>query len=481
MSVHWTTDDVVRATKGRLVHGLGRAESAAVATDTRTLRRRDAFLALSGERFDGHDFLEKSVAAGASILIVSETYCAAHTTAKGLFQVGETLLPLDVDVVVAPDTLVAYGDLARWHRRRLGIPLIAVTGSVGKSSTRRQIADVMAQDFNTCETQKNENNLVGVPKTILSATSEHRAIVVELGIDRPGEMAALLRAAEPRVGVMVGITYVHLDRLGSLDGVAREKARLLDAVHNDGWAVLNVDTPLASYFATRCRQVLTYGLEHSAAVSGLIVDQDERGCPRGEIIVRGRSYSIQLKVPGRHQFQNALAAWAVGELFEIAPEKRIRALENYEGFAGRFCIRTAPCGARIVDDTYNANPASFRAALGTLDELPASRRIVVAGDMFELGDISQRLHQALGEEMAKRRIERLVTVGPRSRHTAQGALAAGMHEDAVITCATTAEAVDVLRSDLRAGDLVLVKGSRGMTMEEIVRGLIPEGAEETRD
>lgn len=474
MSCVWSTQDILLATGGRLLQGSGGVRTGRIWTDSRTLQENDVFLALAGERFDGHDYILQAASAGIKTFIVAERAYRDRT------QSARITLASDLDVIAVPDTLEAYGMLARFHRRRLDIPVVAVTGSVGKSSTRRMIASVLASEFPIRETEKNENNLIGVPKTILSTSETERAIVVELGIDRPGEMAQLLRASEPSVGVMVGITYVHLDRLHSLDGVAREKGLLLEAVRTSGWAVLNIDTPLASYFASRCGKVLTYGLERSACVSGIVTGYDERGCVEGEIIVRGYSHPLRLRAPGEHQLKNALAAWAVGELFEIAPQKRRKALESYEGFPGRFQMKALPSGARIVDDTYNANPASFLAALNTLQDLPASRRIVVAGDMFELGDLSTQLHLELGTAIAKRNIQRLITVGPRSRYTAEGAVTAGMPGEAVTSCTHTEQAVDLLANDLHAGDLVLVKGSRGMTMEKVVEGLIARCAKEVQ-
>ncbi len=472
MSQIWTLEDILQATSGRLVYGTGPSCANDICTDTRSLKSKDVFVALQGEHYDGHDFIGKAIESGSSILIVSEEYLKKQI---------DFLDVADVHVVAVSDTLMAYGDLARWHRHRLDIPVIAVTGSVGKSSTRRLIASVLKEDFPICETLKNENNVIGVPKTILGAQEHHRAIVVELGIDRPGEMDQLLHASQPQVGVMVGITYVHLDRLGSLEGVAREKAKLLDAVRPTGWAILNVDTPLCSYFAGRCGKVLTYGLEQHASVSGIVTRYNENGCAQGEIIARGKGYPVSLQSPGRHQFKNALAAWAVGELFEISPQKRQTALQNYTGMAGRFSIKKTAGGARIIDDTYNANPASFSAALETLQGLPAIRRIIVAGDMFELGDISEKLHYELGKSIGQAGIDCLFAVGARSKRTADGALSAGMQTAAVHLCKNTQEAVDALLPLLNAGDVVLVKGSRGMTMEKVVEGLIPETAKEAQN
>lgn len=470
----WRLEDLMQATAGQHLRGNGPLQAESISTDTRSLQPGDVFLALEGERFDGHGFLATAIDRGAGALVVSETFMQANG--------GQKLdgCPADIHTIVVRDTLLAYGALAKRHRRQLGIPLIAITGSVGKSSTRRFIASVLSEDFKVLETDKNENNTVGVPKTILRATPDDQIIVAELGIDRPGEMNVLLRASQPDVGVMVGITHVHLDRLGDLDGVAREKARLLEAVRNSGWAVLNLDTPRASYFASRCGDVLTYSTERSASISGLITGYNLDGCAQGEIVTRGCSYPLRLRTPGLHQFRNALAAWALGELYEIDPKKRIRAIERYEGFPGRFSLRQAGCGARIVDDTYNANPSSFRAALETLCGMKARRRIVVAGDMFELGDLSEGLHHELGTCIEESGIDRLITVGPRSKQTAKGALEAGMPSSRITVCDDKADAVQSLLGDLHAGDLVLVKGSRGMTMEKVVEALLAEPKREVK-
>ncbi len=462
----WTLEDIMQAAGGQHLQGTGLLQAESVSTDTRSLQPGDVFLALQGERFDGHDFLSTAIERGAGALVVSESFMQADN--------GQSLdgYPAEIHTIVVRDTLLAYGALAKRHRRNLGIPLVAVTGSVGKSSTRRFIASVLAEDFTVLETDKNENNTVGVPKTILRTTPSDQIIVAELGIDRPGEMEILLRASQPDVGAMVGITHVHLDELGNLDGVAREKARLLEAVRHSGWAVLNLDTPRASYFASRCGDVLTYSTERSASIAGLVTGYTPDGCAEGEIVTRGCSYSLRLRTPGLHQFRNALAAWAIGELYEIDPKKRVRAIERYEGFPGRFTLRQAGCGARIVDDTYNANPSSFRAALETLRGMTARRRIVVAGDMYELGDLSEELHRELGSCIEESGIDRLVTVGLRSKQTAKGALEAGMPSSRITVCEDKADAVQSLAGELHAGDLVLVKGSRGMTMEKVVEALL---------
>ncbi|GBF34459.1 UDP-N-acetylmuramoylalanyl-D-glutamyl-2,6-diaminopimelate--D-alanyl-D-alanine ligase [Desulfocucumis palustris] len=436
--------------------GNGTGLVAAVSTDSRKLNKGELFFALSGENFDGHNFVQAAFLAGAAGAVVEREVPG---------------LPGGVPCLLVRDSLAALQDLARHNREKSGVPVIGVTGSSGKTSTRDLIHSVLSTKYKTLKTEGNFNNEIGLPLTLLQISGEHRAAVVEMAMRGPGEIDRLCHIALPGAGVITNIGEAHLERLGSVENIARAKGELLDHIPPAGFAVLHGDSPHIREQAKRCRgSVLFFGEGKDMDFYPREVRPEGSGnrflaaTPRGDM-------EFFVPLPGRHNVINALAAVAVGQKMELNGEQIARGLESAALTAMRLEILDAG-GVKIINDTYNANPFSMKAALQVLAEIPVKgRRIAVLADMLELGDRAQEAHREIGEAAAAMGVDYLLTVGELSGHINRGGLAAGLQKDRTLHFNYSGDALICLKGILRPGDAVLVKGSRSMRMEEIVRGL----------
>ena len=449
--------DLVRGTQGALVGGRLERVVTGVSIDSRTCRPGDVFFAIRGPRQDGHAFLADALGRGAAAAVVSR-YPA------------ETALPAEFPLVVVEDTTHALQRLGAFHRRRYSLPVVGVTGSIGKTTTKELAAAVLAQRFRVLKATGSLNNQWGVPLTLLGLTPAHEAAVLELGMNAFGEIAALAQLARPSVGVVTTIAPAHLEGVGSLEGVQQAKAELVQAIPAEGAVVLNADDPLVLALAAEARgRVLTYGRadqadvrlgEVTAAAGGLAFT----------LACNGTTVPVRLPLPGRHNAWNAAAAAAVGLALGVPVEVAAAGLAGAVPVKGRLVWRQAGV-VRILDDTYNANPVSLRAALDALrDADPEGRTWVVFGDMLELGAASDAAHVDAGRWIAALPAAGLATAGTASRATAAAAAAAGCPD--VAAHATPEEAAAYVATRVRAGDRVLVKGSRGMRMERAVEALL---------
>ncbi|MFL5263437.1 MAG: UDP-N-acetylmuramoyl-tripeptide--D-alanyl-D-alanine ligase [Anaeromyxobacteraceae bacterium] len=451
-------------------YGTPPAEVEGLSTDTRRIAPGSLFVALAGERFDGHAFLAEAAAKGVAAAVVSEAWLAsqdplARTLAKG------GALP----VLAVRDTLAALGALARHHRRRFGIPLIGVTGSNGKTTTREMIGAILGTRGPALKTEGNLNNEIGVPLTLLGLGPEHARGVVELGMNHPGEIARLAAMAEPQVGVVTFAGPAHLEHMGSVDGVADAKAELYFALPPNGIAVANADDPRMLRRAQACgRAVITFSaVRGKGDVSVLdVLEHDERGL-RFTLAIGNREVEIRTPLVGLHNASNAAAAAAATLSLGFSDREIAEGLRAARAVGRRLRIERLPSGVTLVDDCYNANPASMTAALATLADLarsgaPGGRAMAVLGDMLELGPGEAEAHARLGEEAAK--VAALYAAfGPRSRAGAEAARAAGAAE--VFHTEDLPALVAWVTERLREGDVLLVKGSRGMKLERLVEAL----------
>ena len=452
----FTVQDIVRATQGALVAGDLGIPVTGVSIDSRSLNVGEAFFAIRGHRLDGHGFLADAAARGAACMVV-------HALPDDV--------PANVPLVLVEDTTHALGRLAAWHRGRFAIPVVAVTGSNGKTTTKELAAGVLATRWNVLKPERSFNNQWGLPLTLLQLAPEHQAAMLEIGSNAPGEVAALAALAAPTVGIVTTVAAVHTEFLGSLDGVREEKAGLVRALTADGVAVLNADDPRVAGMArdTRAR-VVTYGRGGTAAVRavGEPVD-DERGL-RFTLEAGGARQEVTLGLAGRHNVINALAAAASGVALGIPLADVARGLAAVRPVAGR-CVWRQAGAVSILDDTYNASPVSVRAALDTVGAHRRGRRvIVVLGDMLELGAITDDTHREVGRAVAALPADEFVGVGRAMQAAVEAAKEAGLTEARHLT--TFEDTVAHLLKRLTAGDLVLVKGSRGMRMERVVDALV---------
>ena len=457
--MEFTVRDIVAATGGRLVRGDPDGRAGTIGTDTRTLARGQTFLALRGPRFDGHDFLGEAAARGASCLVVDRPLAASEG--------GGATGPAVVQVARTHGALLDLGAAAR---ARLTCPVVAVTGACGKTTAKEMIGQVLGRHRRGRTPPKSFNNQVGVPLALVAAEPDDEFVVLEFGTSAPGEIAALARVGRPTIGVVMLVAPVHLEGLGSIEGVAREKAALVDALGPEGTAVLNADDPRVAAMARRSRgRVVTFGVEQAADVRASDLVQTEQG-------IRFSVGEVHFAVPvlGGHQALAALAAAAVAGEFGVSLSAAAEALRGFEAPPMRLALGRAG-DVLVLNDAYNANPASMRAALALLDLWPRRRKVFFCGDMLELGPAAPAAHQDLGRQAAEAGVERLVTVGRLTEATARLARQAGLRPEAVTAAPDAASAAAQAPAIVRPGDLVLVKGSRAIGMEKIVEALI--GAE----
>jgi len=450
----WDLGVLARAAKGQLCGGALPSGVAAVGTDSRSLPPASLFVALRGERFDGHAFVREVAAAGAAAVVVD---------ARG----DEMLGDLGVPRLVVPDTLAALGDMAHAVRQELGKPVVAVTGSNGKTTTKEMLASILAERGPVHRTRGNLNNLIGLPLTLFAWPSEAWAGVLEMGMSAPGEIARLCAIADPDVGVITMVGPAHLAGLGTLDNVGRAKAELFAGLRADATAVINADDPVLARVAVPLlgkQRRLTFGAgradvqvtSHAPTFAGL----------RVELRLDGGSLEVELPLVGPHNALNAAAAAAAAHALGLTPAQIQSGLAKVSVPGGRLrLLRDLAGGVNVIDDTYNANPASMRAAFSTLASLATGRRVAVLGDMLELGAESQALHAEVGAAAAAAGITDLFALGEQAMEIAKSARAAGTDARAF---ATLDELLPALLRVVRAGDWLLVKGSRGMKMERVV-------------
>lgn len=452
----WTLGELARHCGGR-ISGSPETRIESVSTDSRTLGRGALFVAIRGETHDGHDHLQDALARGASALLVSSDSSAGPA--------------IRVD-----DTVEALGRLARAHRASFSGPVIAITGSNGKTTTKELCANVLeAAGRRVRRTPGNLNNHIGLPLSVLALAPADEVLVVEMGMNHEGEIDHLARIAQPTVGAITNVAPAHLGPLGSLEAIARAKGELFARIRPDGVAVVNADDPnCVAQSARFAGRKLRFGSTAGVEVRGHSVTS-EAGAAHYTLECGSGSVGIRMRVPGRHLVEDGLcaaaAALASGAL-GADPLAAIRGgLEGFSGVPGRVALRESPEGVRVLDDTYNANPHSVARALETLAQLRGSgRAIAVLGDMLELGDETARLHAEVGSEAAAAGVAVLIAVGPLSRETARGARASGLSTS--LECDDAETAVELVRKHARPGDVVLVKASRGMRLERVVTRLL---------
>ena len=393
-------------------------------TDSREIGEGDLFVAIKGERMDGHDFVLAALKKGAVGALVQDDYRVPAPLQQGA---GRRPVLLGV-----PDTLRAFQDLAAYHRNRFQIPVAAVTGSNGKTTTKEMTADVLAQRWPVLRTEGNLNNRIGVPQTLLRLAPRHKAAVVEMGVDQLGQTARLCEITRPTIGLITNIGPDHLEFFGTMDVSAQAKGELLEFLPPEGSAVLNADDHYFGYLASRARcEVLSFGLSSGAQVRAERLAMGSRQGTQFFLRLPGRSKPqlVSIRVHGLHNILNALAAAAVGHAMGLSPATIAEGLAKFKPAAMRSQVLTVG-GFRIINDCYNANPASMKAAVDLLMELGAgARTVAVLGDMLELGPSAPALHREVGAYLADRGVAHLIACGQLGRHVAEGAHAAGMAAD----------------------------------------------------
>ena len=457
----FTLNDIVKVSGGRLVGGSANLPCSGISTDTRNISSGQLFVAIKGAYYDAHDFLGDALAAGAVALIVKEG----------------TKPPEGACAIEVNDTERALGDIAAWWRNQFSIPCVAITGSNGKSTTKEMTAAVASVLGPVLKTEGNFNNLIGLPLTIFRWEKEHRVAIIEMGMNAPGEILRLATITNPDIGLITNITPAHLEKLHTLEAVARAKGELFEAMRDGTTVVLNGEDPWVKEMGRKHRgKKIVFGMQNGFDVQFLHMETSNLDSMDLKVSILGKEFSMKLPVPGSHNVMNALAALGVGIALGVAPDDAVEKLVEFKPMAMRMERVQLANGARVVNDSYNANPESMKAAFRTVGSAKRAGRFVAAlGDMLELGEAAASLHKEVGEAAVEMGVECLYVVGDHSADLAGGALEAGLSESSITVCDGGAEQVGrLLAEELRAGDVLLVKGSRGMKMERIVEYLKTE-------
>jgi UDP-N-acetylmuramoyl-tripeptide--D-alanyl-D-alanine ligase len=452
-----------------------------VVVDSRHVTPGSLFVALVGEKADGHDYVAEALQRGAVAALVEQDLvfdaeCWILDTRAPVIQHSASLSPIPV-LVRVENTLLALQTFAAHWRATVGaltsLRVVGITGSIGKTSTKEVVASVLGQRFPTIKSEGNLNNEIGLPLTLLRLTGAHRRAVLEMGMYTVGDIAMLCRLAQPHIGVVTNVGPVHLARAGSMERIAQGKAELVQALPPDGVAVLNCDDTIVTGMAQKTQaQVFTFGLDPSADVWANEVTSEGLEGIRFRLHYRREVLQVRVPLLGRHSVHTALAAVAVGLVEGLTWEEIVAGLQDVQAQL-RLVLVPGIQGTTLLDDTYSASPAATLAALNLLADLPVppgARRLAVLGDMLELGDYSETGHRKVGQRAADV-VEVLVTVGPMAHWVAEEAVVGGMAPATVLAVDQNAEAVAALQQVAREGDLILIKGSRALHMEEIVTAL----------
>ena len=429
-----------------------------VSTDTRKIKTGDLFVALIGERFDAHEFLAEAINKGAAALILSQE-------PKG---------NLAVPVLLVEDTLKALQALANYNRRQYDIPVIGITGSNGKTTTKDMVAAVLGEKFKTLKTQGNFNNEIGLPLTLLELNETFTAAVIEMGMRGLGEINLLSKLTEPTGVIITSIGETHLERLGSIENIAKAKSEILNHLKESGFAVLNGEDLWIQNIGGEFKgKSYFYGFDSNCDLWAEDIKSNADGGQTFKVHFGRRTQGFMLPLLGKHNVLNSLAAIMIGLQLGMEPELIARGLANLKLSSMRLEILEGE-KFKIINDAYNANPASVKASIGILKDLGqnSSRTIAVLGDMYELGDRTVEGHKEVGRKVAEEGINVLIGVGELASNIVAGAREAGFSDSNLFYCESKDEAAKVLDKIGHFGDVILIKGSRGMKMEELIQGRI---------
>lgn len=448
--------ELTKAVNGKLLWGNAEQKFVGVTTDSRKVDKGNLFIPLVGERFDGHDYIEQCFNNGASVCLTQKPIAKHENTAA----------------VLVDDTAKALRDLAAWYRKKHNIPVVGITGSVGKTSTKDMIACVLSKQYEVLKTQGNFNNEIGLPLTLLNLNEKHEIAVIEMGMSGFGEISRLTAIAKPHIAVITNIGVSHIEKLGSQQGILKAKLEILEGLESDGIVVLNGDDPLLiGLKGSLNHKTVYYGM--NSGLDYIATDYESLGesGTRFSIKMGDKTYEISIPVPGIHNVYNALAAIAVGCEMKIPMNTIVEGIKSYSPGNMRQNI-IAFNGIKIINDAYNASPQSMQAAVNVLEELCAKTRgIAVLGDMLEMGDMSAKLHYSVGNYIKDKEIDYLITIGKDSKNIMQAVADSGNQKISLKHFDNNNDALKYILSIIRQGDYILIKGSRGMKMEEIADGI----------
>ena len=462
-SIAWKTPDILEATQGTILHGDDRLSFSGISIDSRTIKENELFIAIKGDVHDGHNFLREISDKEIRGIMINKDM--AKSVNLNEYKTKEMVC------ISVSDTFKALGDLAFYKRKNSDVSVVGITGSNGKTSTREMIVSIVSQRLNILSTSGNFNNEIGLPLTLLKLNDFHEWAILELAMNRPGEIKRLAEICLPDIGLITNIGPAHLEGLGSIEGVMNAKGELLEALKPNGTAILNADDPLTPKLAKKTpANILLFGLSEDSQIKAEKFKETNSGT-LFTLVLPTQKVPINLKVPGSFMVSNALAAAAVGYLLGLPPETIQKGLEIFKPVPGRMNIINTKNNIHIIDDTYNSNPGSMTAAMNTLNSLKKNNRaVIVAGDMRELGEQSQLMHKKIGALAGDSHAEKLCITGEFAHGLAAGAREAGMDAKNIFI-GSKDEIINHLVNWLEPNDWVLVKGSRAIGMEKIVTGI----------
>ncbi|SKC78849.1 UDP-N-acetylmuramoyl-tripeptide--D-alanyl-D-alanine ligase [Maledivibacter halophilus] len=451
--------DILKATKGKLIRGNENIKVKGVSIDSRSIKKDYLFIPIIGERFDGHSFIEGAFKAGA----------IAALTSREIEINGNS----DICLIMVDDTLKALQDMGKYFLKQANIPVVAVTGSTGKTTSKEMIYNVLSQKYNVLKNEGNFNNHIGLPLTLMKIGKEHEILVLEMGMSNRGEIDLLCKIADPQVGVITNIGLCHIENLGSKEEIFNAKMEISNYMDKTQLLILNGDDEYlekVKYKNTKYKKVFT-GLENGNDIFASNIKKLGNEGVEFTIEYDNKTYNIRLNVPGVHNVNNALLAIATGIYYGIPFEKIKEGLGDFKGNKMRLNIINTHEKIKIINDCYNANPDSMKAALYVLEDMESKRKIAVLGDMLELGNYSRRAHEKVGELVSKKNIDLLITVGPEAKNIVKGAIESGFPKENTFVLGDNMTAINLLSYIKESGDVILIKASRSMKMEEIVQYL----------
>ena len=456
--------DIIKVCNGKLLTGDENAICENFSKDTRTIESNDIYVGIKGENFDGNTLYEQAFEKGAKACLL-----------QGIEISDEELKKYnDKVIIIVDDTIKALQKIASYKRDLYNIPVIAITGSVGKTSTKDIIASVVGEQYKVLKTQGNMNNHIGLPLTILGLKN-HEALVVEMGMSNLGEISVLSKIAKPNIAVITNVGTAHIGNLGSRENILKAKLEILDGLKEDGTLIINNDNDLLHNWNeknTNSIKVITYGIENKSKYNACDIKYFENS---SEFIIEIDSKlgeKIVVPIGGNHFVYNALSAAAVGEELKIPFNKIKEGIEKFELTKSRMELIKLKNGATLINDCYNANYDSMKAAIEYLSKVTAKRKIAILGDMLELGEYSEELHRKVGEEVSKNNIDILVTVGEMGKVISNSV---ANKETKIYCCESTNEVVKMMQELIESGDIILVKASNGMKFNTIIEGMKRNG------
>ena len=446
--------DILKICNGKLLCGSENIKLGHFSTDTRTVQKGDIYVGLMGENVNGSDFYQDAIDKGASVCILNK----------------EVSVNKDICIVVVTDTLKCLQELAKYKRSLLNIPVVAITGSVGKTSTKDMIASVIGTKYSVHKTEGNFNNHIGVPLTILSYCGEE-VMVVEMGMNHLREIAMLTDIAKPTIAVITNVGTAHIGNLGSRENILKAKLEILDSMSVDD-VVINVDNDMLASVENKLREdyrVKTVSIDRESDYKAIDIQEDVFS---SNFNIDGISKGISVNVGGKVFVYNSLVAYAVGDILHVDDNSIKKGIKKFKLSSHRLEKKVSKTGITIIDDTYNANFDSMKASIELLGKVKSGRKIAVLGDMLELGEYSKKMHRDLGDVLVEQKIDLLITIGNDSKEIDKRVLKLGMNADSIQHFDVESDSYEYLKNHLTKKDVVLLKGSHGIHLDNVVNEIL---------